>query len=155
MGEHMAEVRAGVEECASRLMEAIPLAMRFIRAKMCRHAGLQLSVPQFRTLAYLHRRPGANVSEAAEHLGITLPAMSRLLDRLVERGLVTRTVDPRDRRRATLALTVLGQGVLSTAWDKTRAEVAGILALLAPEQRDLLTKGLALLEQLFSGGETG
>ncbi|MCL6449807.1 MAG: MarR family transcriptional regulator [Acetobacteraceae bacterium] len=141
----------GAEECAHLVMEVIPAVMRFLRAEMRRHAGLGLSVPQFRTLVYLHRHPGATLSDVAEHLGITLPAMSRLVDRLVERGLSSRKVHPGDRRCVTLALTAEGEGVLGTVRDKARAEVAGALASLAPEQRDVLREALSLLQELFSG----
>jgi len=142
----------GAEECASLVMEVVPLVMRFLRAEMRRHAGLRLSVPQFRTLVYLHGHAGATLSDVAEHLGITLPAMSRLVDRLVERGLVSREAHPGDRRCVTLTLTAEGQRVLEAARERTRAEVARVLALLAPAEQEVLRQGLVLLEKCFSGG---
>ena len=146
---------SGAEECSSLLMEVVPLVMRFLRAEMRRHAGQRLSVPQFRTLVYLHRRPGATLSDVAEHLGITLPAMSRLVDRLVERGLVSREAHRGDRRCVTLTLTAEGESVLEAVRGKARGEVAKVLASLAPEQRDVLREALSLLQKLFSGGGTG
>lgn len=146
----MAAETRGAEECASLVMDVIPLVMRFLRAEMRRHAGGYLSVPQFRALAYLHRHPGATLSDVAEHLGIGLPAMSRLVDGLVERRLVSREAHPEDRRCVTLALTAEGQGVLEEVGERARVEVAKVLAPLAPMDRDVLRRGLLLLARSFS-----
>ena len=59
------------QQCAARVMEAVPLVMRFIRADMRAINATDMSVPQFRTLAFLDRNPGASLSELAEHLGVT------------------------------------------------------------------------------------
>ena len=50
--------------CANALLEIVPLIMRNIRAKVRRHSGPELSVAQFRALAFLgpsllHHRNGA------------------------------------------------------------------------------------------------
>ncbi len=42
-------------------MEAVPLVMRFIRADMRAINATDMSVPQFRTLAFLDRNPGASL----------------------------------------------------------------------------------------------
>ena len=51
------------------------------------------------------------LSELNLHVLLSQPALSRLVDRLVERGLVSRTADPRDRRGVRLALTENGRTV--------------------------------------------
>ena len=55
----MSEGELAGEECASLVMEVVPVVMRFLRGEMRRQVGLRLSVPQFRTLAYVHRHCGA------------------------------------------------------------------------------------------------
>jgi hypothetical protein len=62
--------------CAREVMETVPLVMRFIRTEMRSRRAPSLSVPQFRVLTFLSRRPGAPLSSVAEHLGS--PARLRL-----------------------------------------------------------------------------
>jgi MarR family transcriptional regulator, negative regulator of the multidrug operon emrRAB len=68
--------------------------------------------------------------------------MSRLIDGLVARDLVTRGPSPADRRRVVLALTPVGKAMLDEARRDTRAVLAGELAEL-PEA-DLLALAHAL-----------
>src|SRR5512137_2718402 len=101
--------------CAQEILEVVPAVMRIIRAEMRRHRTADLSVPQFRTLAFIDRNVAASLSDVAEHIGLTLPSMSKIVDGLVMRKLVTRQTHPTDRRRMTLALTPRGQTALQTS----------------------------------------
>ena len=96
------------EECAARVMETIPLLMRFIRADMRSHNADSLSIPQLRSLAFINRNPGASLSLVAEHLGVTCATASTTIERLVQRNLVERTDNPQERRRVVLNLTKEG-----------------------------------------------
>ncbi|MGH2504870.1 MAG: MarR family winged helix-turn-helix transcriptional regulator, partial [Ktedonobacterales bacterium] len=64
---------------AAALMEVAPLVMREIRTRMRQSRGAGLSVPQFRALGYLRRHPGCSLTEVADHLGLSVPATSRLV----------------------------------------------------------------------------
>jgi DNA-binding MarR family transcriptional regulator len=48
------------------------------------------------------------LGELNQHVLLSQPALSRMVDRLAERGLVTRTPDPADRRGVHLSLTEAG-----------------------------------------------
>jgi DNA-binding MarR family transcriptional regulator len=91
-----------LDECARQVLETVPLVMRTVRAEMRRHRAADLSVPQFRTLTFLSRQAGASLSQVAEHIGLTLPSMSSLVEGLVERKLILRNTHSVDRRRVTL-----------------------------------------------------
>ena len=54
-------------------METVPRIMRAIRAEMRRQGAPLLSVPQVRSLAFLHRSPGACLSHLAGFLGVSRP----------------------------------------------------------------------------------
>ncbi len=138
------------EECAALLMDVVPLVMRAVRAEMrCRRAE-DLSVPQFRVLAFLSYRAGASLSDVAEHVGLTLPAMSRLVDGLVVRGLVDRATCAADRRRVTLALTERGGALLASARQATEARLAELLSGLSPSDRAALAVALPALRRVFT-----
>ncbi|MER3495061.1 MAG: MarR family transcriptional regulator [Mastigocladus sp. ERB_26_2] len=141
------------QECAARVMETIPLLMRFIRADMRTHSADCLSIPQLRSLAFLKRNPGASLSEVAEHLGVTCATASTTIERLVQRNLVQRTDHPQERRRVVLNLTEEGKQLLEESQQKTRAHIAEILKDLTPEQVSQIEEGLTLLKNVFEQTE--
>lgn len=63
-------------------------------------AHQDLTMAQFRALIVLEREAPLAVGELGDRLGVGLPAASRLVERLVNDGLVERWDDPSDRRRA-------------------------------------------------------
>ncbi len=72
--------------------------------------GLGLSDALALPMVLLGRRPeGIRQNALAEELGVEGPSLVRLLDRLVEDGLVERREDPADRRAKTVHLTTAGQ----------------------------------------------
>jgi len=58
-----------------------------------------------RCLDVIDQRPGLTAGELATAVGLSPGAVTTVLDRLEERGFVTRSRDPDDRRRVTLELT--------------------------------------------------
>ncbi len=143
------------EACAQTVLEVVPVVMRTIRAELRRHRAADLSVPQFRTLAFIDRQSDASLSDVAEHIGLTLPSMSKIVEGLVVRKLVTRQTHPTDRRRMTLTLTARGQTALQSSRAATRACLAEDLAALSDRQRDAVTQALEILRPIFTlPGET-
>jgi DNA-binding MarR family transcriptional regulator len=54
-------------------------------------------------------RSGAPLSQIIQHLRVSKQAAGQLVDTLVTRGYLDRSVDPEDRRRLTITLTERGQ----------------------------------------------
>jgi DNA-binding MarR family transcriptional regulator len=71
-----------------------------------------LSGPQVWALTILESEPGLSHGELAERLFAHRSTVSGIVDRLEQRGVVTRTTDPDDRRGVRLALTPRGKAVL-------------------------------------------
>jgi MarR family transcriptional regulator for hemolysin len=132
------------------MLDTVPLITRAIRAEMRSHRTPDLTVPQFRALAFLRRHAGASLSEAAEHMGLTLPSMSRIVDGLVVRQLVVRQTPPEDRRRVSLALTASGQEILQLARKATQARLAEALTTLSEAQRVSIIEAMRMLRPLFT-----
>jgi len=141
---------ASPDVCAQEILEVVPAVMRTIRAELRRHRTADLSVPQFRTLAFIDRNVDASLSDVAEHIGLTLPSMSKIVDGLVTRKLVTRQTHPIDRRRMILALTTRGQTALQSSRAATRACLAEDLAALSDRQRDTIVQAMEILRPLFT-----
>ena len=138
-----------MDECARGVLETVPLVMRVIRGELRKHGARELSVPQFRTLNFLSRHKGASLSEVAEHIGLTLPSMSTLVDGLVTRNFAVRRTHADDRRRVTLDLTERGQSTLRTARDATQDYLAEQLETLSSEDRNTVTKSMRILRSIF------
>jgi DNA-binding MarR family transcriptional regulator len=54
-------------------------------------------------------RTGAPLGDIIQHLGVSKQAAGQLVDTLVTRGYLDRSVDPEDRRRLTITLTERGE----------------------------------------------
>jgi DNA-binding MarR family transcriptional regulator len=66
---------------------------------------IDLPISQIRCLNAIGNDEGRKMQEIAGRLNIKLPAMSQIVERLVQRGLVERRVDPTDRRVTRLHIT--------------------------------------------------
>jgi DNA-binding MarR family transcriptional regulator len=143
-------MRASSDDVAFEVLEVVPLIMRVIRAEMREHRAAGLSVPQFRALAYLNRYAGASLSELGDYIGLTLPSMSKLVDGLVGRRLVTREPHAADRRRVTLELTGRGHTTLESAYASTQAHLAARLAVMPEAERVTVVQAMRALRSRFA-----
>ena len=138
-------------QCAHAVMQTLPVVIRAIRAEMRRNGAPSLSIPQVRTLAYLHRSPGSCLFHLAEHLGVTRPTASTLVERLVRRGMVSRAEDPQERRRIVLRLTPLGLQHFRRTRQATQRWMATVLSRLSPVELRHIKKGVTVLAAPFDG----
>jgi DNA-binding MarR family transcriptional regulator len=146
-------LRSSVGECAHEVLDVVPMVFRVIRAELRKYGAKEMSVPQYRTLAFIYRNEGASLSEAGDYIGLTLPTMSVLVDGLVARGLVNRRTHPEDRRRMTLMLTESGRARLESARAATMANLKERLRQLPASDRATITLAMQILRELFTGGK--
>jgi DNA-binding MarR family transcriptional regulator len=72
----------------------------------------ELSMREYDVLYTLSKCPGPQrMSELNRHVLLSQPALSRLVDRLADRGLVRREADPADGRGVRLSLTDAGRAL--------------------------------------------
>lgn len=141
------------QTCARAVLDTVPAIIQAIRVEMRLERMHELSVPHFRTLAYIGRHPGCSLSEVAEFIGLTLPSMSVLINGLVEEGLVLRQANLIDRRRVTLTLTEAGVAVHTSALDGTMARLQRLLAPLSAEECQTVVRAMELLRPIFAAGQ--
>jgi DNA-binding MarR family transcriptional regulator len=146
----MQRLEAPREDCAREILDAVPLAMRTIRTQLRKHSGSSLSVPQFRTLLFINRHNGTSISEVADHIGLSLPSMSTLVEGLVARSFVLRRVHEDDRRRMTLMLTERGDTALRSARSGAQSYLAEQLKPLSEGQRVTILRAMRILRRVFS-----
>jgi DNA-binding MarR family transcriptional regulator len=136
------------DDCALDVLDAVPPVIWFIRREM-RAYRKGLSLQQFRALAMIHRRPSASLSAVADHLGVSLPTASRVVNGLVEQGLLARKPCAEDRRQLSLAIAPAGQTVLHTAWSATQNRLSDQMRSLSPVQRRAIAQAMQALKEVF------
>lgn len=137
------------EDAARELLEVVPAVMKEIRAEMRSRRSPDLTVPQFRTLAFIDRHEGASLSAVANHMGLTLPSTSRLVEILIERRLLTREDNPADRRRVRLAVTSRGLTILENSRKGTLAYLANKLSSTSESDRKVVLEAMKAIRQVF------
>ncbi|MBD0273334.1 MAG: MarR family transcriptional regulator [Acetobacteraceae bacterium] len=87
-----------------------------------------VGVPVWRVLASLSGSKGETVTGLAEVCLLQQPTMTKLLDRMVRDGLVTRSQDARDRRVVRVALTQRGEALAAELIEAARQHETSVLA---------------------------
>ena len=111
-----------------------------------------LTITQCKTLLAL-AGPGESaeprqISEIAERLGLSLPAMSRAVDGMVRKRLITRVEDEQDRRVRRIAISPKGERLVATLVSIRLAGLESFASTLTAAQRRKLDAALdALLER--------
>lgn len=89
----------------------------------------ELSMPQVAALQFLRAEGPQSVTEIAGHLNLSLAATSHLVDRLVERDVLSRQEDPHDRRRKRVSVDHGGRTLLA---ELDRRATESLQTLLEP-----------------------
>jgi DNA-binding MarR family transcriptional regulator len=104
-----------------------------------------VSTAQWQLLVTVHQGNATTPLEAAQHIGIHSAAVTRLVDRLVEKGLLVREFGQADRRSQRLVLTDQGRQLVPKLARIVAETEATFLAALQPEEQAAFRKLLAKL----------
>jgi DNA-binding MarR family transcriptional regulator len=109
-------------------------------------AELDLSFTQIKALCALELDgEGGSVKALAESLGVSLPAMSRAVDGLFERGFVGREEDATDRRMKRVSLTDAGRTVPRALNEARLSALQELMSSLVDEEALALEHALTLI----------
>jgi MarR family transcriptional regulator, lower aerobic nicotinate degradation pathway regulator len=127
-------------------VDAIAQLSFLVQGMLERRAGERdVSLIQTRLLGILRdRKP--TINELARLLGLDKSSTSGLVDRAQRRGLVRRLPSQVDRRSVRVSLTDAGRALVNEVAAQFEADIATVLAPLAPEDRSALT---ALLSRVL------
>jgi DNA-binding MarR family transcriptional regulator len=137
------------EEIAREVLDIVPAIMRTIRVEMRSQRSADLAIPQFRSLLYIHRNPHCSLKTLAHHLGLTPPTVSKMVDGMVLKQLISRETSPRDRRKITLVITEQGNEILEKAREGTQTCLTEIFSELTPDETHTVFQAMRLLHTLF------
>jgi DNA-binding MarR family transcriptional regulator len=122
-------------------------ASRVTRLLM-RSGSRQLTRTEIGVLTSLAECP-RRITELAETEAVAQPTMTKVVDRLEERGLVERRRDPDDGRVVIVSISSEGQGKLDAARSHVRSLLREILVVLDDEDLAALVEAGAVLERLI------
>ena len=105
-------------------------------------AELDSSFSQVKMMFLLEDGGEHSVKEIATYLGLSLPAASRAVDGLIQRGWVTRRESAADRRSRLIALTDDGRAVVDRVLRARLKTLERFADELTPEERATLTAAL-------------
>jgi DNA-binding MarR family transcriptional regulator len=143
MKKEPAETRE--DQRAAQTLESLPLGELFsywsdllwlnaMRPMLEGMMQLELSLPQNLVLRQL-RCQSMTIAEVAAYLSITHSAASRIIDRLVRAGLLSRVENPEDRRQKLLALTPEGAALMQNIERKFTAGIESMTAHLSTDEQ--------------------
>jgi DNA-binding MarR family transcriptional regulator len=129
---------------ASRLLVAV--SMRSLAA-----AEQRVTLPQFRLLVLLDGHGETNLVTLADRLAVNSSTALRMVDRLADRALISRRVNPDSRREVLLQLTEVGQRIVDEVTARRREEIGVIVARMPARTRVNLVKAMRAFAT--AGGE--
>jgi len=134
-GTEAAEVAAGLARLLSLIRWLLPSGMSLTSAS---------------TLSTLERSGPCRLTALAATEGVTQPAMTQLVGRLADAGLVTKCADPADGRVVHVQLTDSGRDYLARRRDFRTERLSVLFAQLSKADQDALAAALPAMNALVN-----
>ena len=110
-----------------------------------RAAELDLTYAQGQVLFHVAANPGCRMGDVGKAFAVTLPAVTHLVDRLEEKGFITRADDPGDRRAYVLEVTRAGAALVDELQAIRLRSLESVLARMSAGDRIRVVRGLEAL----------
>jgi DNA-binding MarR family transcriptional regulator len=128
------------------------------RAAPAAEGQTKYSPYDFQALGYVAAHPACMATELAEFLVVSPTTATSIIDRLVKRGLISRTRPDDNRRAVALSLTAEGKHLHQAIVRQDLANMDLLLGALSPSERTLflasMAKIVARVEALELGSRT-
>jgi DNA-binding MarR family transcriptional regulator len=133
------------------LQRAARAALALANADAREHLGV--SIEQLATLSYVVKHPGCTMTDLADVLDLNKSAMSGMIARLEQRGLLRRTPNPRDGRGTCLFVTAEGERKQRDAAPVFRRTLRTLTAGFTEAEMGVVLRFLNSVADTFSSGE--
>ncbi|WP_286891331.1 GNAT family N-acetyltransferase [Thermobacillus sp.] len=110
------------------------------------------SLTESRILYEIANRDQVIAAELAKDLGLDPGYLSRILDRLEQKGLIRKEQVPSDGRQRLLRLTPDGEAAASLLDQRSREEIGEMLGNLSEQDQNRLIQAMNTIEQLLGEG---
>ena len=124
------------------------VSMRMLRMLRREDEEAGMSASRLSALSVIVFAGPISLNELATAEHVRAPTMSRIVEHLVQDGLVTREADPKDRRSIRIAATPAGRALLDEGRARRVQAIGSRLKKLADSERRALYRGMELMERL-------
>lgn len=111
--------------------------------------GLDLTFQQVRVLALLFEGQ-QRMGNIASYMGCIMSSATNIVDRLVDKGLVIRSIDPEDRRAVVCRLTDQGKETMERFWSIGREKIITLADQLEASELAEVVRAAVLMNQAAS-----
>ncbi|HWI40584.1 MAG TPA: MarR family transcriptional regulator [Verrucomicrobiae bacterium] len=137
-------------ENIERIAQLYPELMRVMgRIRSVVHEGMDLTYNQYKMLLTIHDRGSCTLNALARELRIAMSSASEMVDRLVNLGLVSRTVDGENRRRVTIFTTPAGEALIGELRRGIVENYRTLLARLTPGEQERLVQAIESMAEIL------
>jgi DNA-binding MarR family transcriptional regulator len=132
----------------SVLAPRLRLSVLRLARRLRQHAQGGITASQLSALAALERDGPLTLSALAETERVAAPTLTRIVNALVEQGLVVRRPDDADRRVSWVETTRAGRALVRSVRRARDAYLAERLHTLRPDELEVLARAAELLERI-------
>ena len=143
----MKEEIESLHKAVTVLMQALKIAEKNVQVA---HRELNFVAADIATLRYLTDHPDCMLSDLASHLGVVPTTASSVVDRLVERGFVSRERPQTNRRSVALRMTPDGQHAFALIDAEEKQTMHTMLDALPDEERAQFVKSMTRIADTVS-----
>ncbi|MCE1253498.1 MAG: MarR family transcriptional regulator [Anaerolineae bacterium] len=111
--------------------------------KFTKESGL--SMPQINVLLHLYYINSSDIAGIKKYIPGNFVAATQIVDRLEERGLVAREINPQDRRARVVQLTEAGKELVQNSIIARHQWINTITSKFSEEEQRLLSQSIVLL----------
>ena len=106
-------------------------------------------MPQVRALLSLNEGP-KRMSDLSTYLASSMPAATKMVDRLIAKGLAERTEHSSDRRVVACRLTAEGQELVDRFWRLGRMRIEALADVLDLNELEVVVRAMVILAEAAS-----
>jgi len=140
-----------LSEFADRMNKIMPQVIKeFARRQTNELYRGKITLPQFLILDSLDKKGECKMSELAQFMGVTTPAMTGIVNRLVKYAYTKRVFDPQDRRIIKIRLTPKGKELVKKINQERRKMIIDIFGKLSAVERENYLKTLMRVHNILT-----
>ncbi len=140
-----------ISESQSLLMETLPQWNYFISRPFKQFLDEGMSPPMFHCIQLLrHSGQALTMTELGKWLRMPKQQVTKLADRLIDRGLAVRVSDPDDRRKTRLTITRAADDYIATFKQRQTDYYADMLLNMNETDRSQFDEAIKALHEVFS-----
>jgi len=135
-----------IEVFADKVNEIMPAMFKEFTRRLTRELHkTKITLPQFFVLEFLSREGESRMTELANFMNVTTPAMTGIVDRLVRDSYVARIFDPDDRRIIKVKLTAGGNSIVKKICERKQQMIVKVFGKISGVERE---QYLGILKQI-------